>query len=59
MNDTIRNIKFHREVLQQVTTIQGSRPDVTLSKLVNDALRFYISEYGLLDVPSRCATGAD
>jgi hypothetical protein len=53
MDNTIRPIRFHKLVLEAVTEIQKQHPELTLSRLVNDALGFYMSEMGLQPMPTK------
>jgi len=49
MDDNIRPIKFHARTLQQISTLQQACPEKTLSRLVNEAIAFYLSETGMLE----------
>ena len=53
MDNTIRPIRFHKLVLEAVTEVQKQHPELTLSRLVNDALSFYMSEMGLQTMPTK------
>ena len=53
MDNTIRPIRFHKLVLEAVTEVQKQHPELTLSRLVNDALSFYMSEMGLQPMPTK------
>ncbi len=53
MDNTIRSIRFHTPVLERIAEVQKDHPELTLSRLVNDALSFYMSEMGLQPMPTK------